>query len=77
MKDLIEKLGRELLIEATTPATGGKTPMLTKEKVDIFKATSLWYVANKKVRKGETDSDPEMGETFDKIAQRLNGRATQ
>jgi hypothetical protein len=75
MKDLIEKLGRELLTEATTP--NGKTPMLTKEKVDIFKATSLWYVANKKVRKGETDSDPEMGETFDKIAQRLNGRATQ
>jgi hypothetical protein len=77
MKDLIEKLGRELLIEATTPPAADKTPMLTKEKVDIFKAVSLWYVANKKVRKGTDSDDPDVGETFDKIAQRLNGRATQ
>lgn len=78
MKDLIERLGSQLLKEAMTPAAKDKPAMDTKSKVDIFKAASLWYVANHKARKGETDPDVEVGETFDKIARRLNGKgATQ
>jgi hypothetical protein len=74
MKDLIEKLGSQLLKEAMAAPQKDKPAMDTKSKVDIFKAASLWYVANRKTRKGEADPDAMTGETFDQIAKRLNGK---
>lgn len=47
--------------------------MPTKEKVEIFKPVSLWYLGVQKAKKGEP-GDPEPGGTFQDIQERINGK---
>ena len=66
---LAEKLDAmaERLIDASN---GGE--MDIKDQVDIFKASSAWALGRMKQAKG-VEEKPD-GETFDKVAQRLNGK---
>lgn len=75
MKDLIDQLGRELLLEAIdTNRAGGEGSLTSKDRVDIFKATSLWHLGLNRKPTTPEEPDGKGGETFDKIAKRINGK---
>lgn len=77
VKRKLDTMAESLIDEAMKPAGEGVPAMTPKEKVDIFKAASAWYLGNRKASKGESD-DSETGETFADIQRRINGRdATQ
>lgn len=62
----------EALVDEASHAT---TDLVTKEKVDIFKATSAWYLGMRKAMKGVTD-DADAEGTFSALRERVNGKGT-
>jgi hypothetical protein len=77
VKRKLDTMAESLIDEAMKPAEEGVTPLTTKERVDIFKVASAWYLGNRKASKGESD-DPEEGGTFADLQRRINGKdATQ
>ena len=57
-------------------AEDGGEGMGLKEKIDIFKATSAWYLGLRK--RPKDDDEQESGETFAALRSRINGKgATQ
>lgn len=65
LKEKLNKLAESLIDAAPTVET-------TKEQVDIFKATSTWYLGLRKSEKGD-DGDEPLGGTFDDLRQKING----
>ena len=63
----LEALANALLDDALS-----QKDMATKEKVEIFKPVSLWYLGIQKAKKGEP-GEPEPGGTFADIQKRING----
>ncbi len=70
----LEALAESLIVEAMKPTEAGGAAMPTKERVDIFKATSAWYLGVRKI--GRPDSDDDTGGTFAELQQRINGKET-
>jgi hypothetical protein len=71
LKDKLTQMAETLIDEAMAAPVEGKTALVAKERVDIFKATSMWYLGVQKMK--DKDPDDEPGETFDAIRNRLNG----
>lgn len=71
LQDQLESVAQQLLEEAMKPGTAKKPGLSTKEKVDIFKATSTWYLGVKKANKGESDDD-DAGSSFQDLRRRIN-----
>lgn len=65
--DKIQQLAEALLDSALDTA---KT-MTAKERVEIFKPVSLWYLGTQKAKKGDSDEPDDSG-TFDDMRARLN-----
>ena len=74
IKDDIDGLGSELLSAARAKPKKGEEPMHSREKVDIFKAVSAWYLGSTKMKPSDEENDitPRPG-SFDTIRQRVNG----
>lgn len=47
--------------------------MTAKEKVDIFKAASAWYLGVRKARQKDGDDPGDGSETFEALRERING----
>ena len=77
VKRKLDTMAESLIDDAMKPIEEGVTPLTTKERVDIFKAATAWYLGNRKASKGESD-DSEEGGTFADLQRRINGKdATQ
>ena len=67
LQDQLDALARMLIKEASNP----KTDLVTKEKVEIFKATAAWALGNAKKKLPE-DDDP--AATFEALRTKINGK---
>jgi hypothetical protein len=65
----LEALAQSLIDKANAP----ETKMEVKEQVDIFKATSAWYLGMRKAAKNEPD-EPGEGGTFEDLREKVNGK---
>jgi len=75
LKSDLNALAHELVKKARS---AGEGTLLPKERVEIFKAASAWYLGVTKVDKKGTDDDPASpAETFDSLRKRLNGDMVQ
>lgn len=72
-ESLIDEAMADIQVGEEEEATFEKR-MPIKERVDIFKAASAWYLGNRKASKGEPDETDEGG-TFAELQQRINGKA--
>lgn len=55
-------------------------PVALKDKIDVFKATSTWYLGLKKKGSGDDPTDDETASaprTFDKLRTMVNGATKQ
>ncbi len=75
VKKKLDTMAESLIDEAMKPLVEGVPVLSTKEKVDIFKAATAWYLGNRKANKGESD-EPGEGGTFAELRQRINGKET-
>jgi hypothetical protein len=68
-RDKIELLAEALLDDALK----AENSMTTKERVEIFKPVSLWYLGIQKAKKGDPEESG-AGGTFDELRQKINGK---
>lgn len=72
----LDDMAKGLIDEATSKPAEGAQAMGLKERIDIFKAASGWYLGLRK--RPKDDDDHEGGETFQALRSRINGKgATQ
>lgn len=68
----LDAMAKGLIEKATKPPEQGAEAMGLKDQIDIFKATSAWYLGLRK-RPKDGEDDPG-GETFEALRTRINGR---
>lgn len=71
----LERLADTLLNAACENALAdeGGEELTTKEKVEIFKAVTAWYLGERKSRKPDPD-DTDSGGTFADLQRKINGK---
>lgn len=70
----LDAMAKGLIEKATTKTTKEGEGMALKEQIEIFKATSAWYLGLRKRSKG--DDDEPLGGTFEALRERINGKGT-
>jgi hypothetical protein len=71
----LDDMAKGLIEKATTTPEKGEA-MGLKDQIDIFKATSAWYLGLRKRAKDDEDDSPD-GSTFEALRTRINGNGAK